>query len=319
MSHLPNHPKAENLTQPRVTEPKAAPAELHACAAGVSHDASAAHSLLEIGRVTRSVDAAPGVGLLAFESPMIAARYTPGSFVHLKTGDTSTILRRPFSIARVRGDEIVLLYRIIGVGTEWMRARRPGDPIDSMGPLGHGFALRTEAHRTILVGGGLGIAPLLGLAEALRDAGQRGPTEALLGVRSESDVFGPALTEGVEHLEWRLATDDGSAGFAGNCVALLSARLAELEAEGGAAALRPGALAIYASGPEPMLEAAAHVCVPRGLDLQVSMEAHMGCAVGACRACGIVTYVDTTRINGRVCKEGPVFDANEILWEGVGR
>jgi dihydroorotate dehydrogenase electron transfer subunit len=132
-------------------------------------------------------------------------------------------------------------------------------------------------------------------------------------------VFGPALTEGVEHLDWRLATDDASAGFSGNVVQLLIARLAELEAEGGAAALRPGELAIYASGPEPMLEAAAHVCVPRGIDLQVSMEAHMGCAVGACRACGIVTYADETRINGRVCKEGPVFDASEILWEKVGR
>ncbi len=281
--------------------------------------AHAARALLEIGRVTRSLDAAPGVGLLAFESAEIATRYTPGSFVHLRTGDASTILRRPFSIARVCGDEIVLLYRIIGVGTEWMRARRPGDSIDAMGPLGRGFTLRTNASRTLLVGGGLGIAPLLGLAETLRAEGQRSPTEALLGVRSKNDVFGPALTEGVKHLDWRLATDDASTGFAGNVVQLLIARLAELEAQRGAAALRPGELAIYASGPEPMLEAAAHVCVPRGLDLQVSMEAHMGCAVGACRACGIVTYVDTARINGRVCKEGPVFDASEILWEKVGR
>jgi len=68
-----------------------------------------------------------------------------------------------------------------------------------------------------------------------------------------------------------------------------------------------------------MLEACAHVCLERGADLQVSMEAHMGCGVGACRACGIVPWRDTSRINGRVCCEGPVFDAREILWEEVGR
>jgi dihydroorotate dehydrogenase electron transfer subunit len=124
-------------------------------------------------------------------------------------------------------------------------------------------------------------------------------------------VFGPALTEGVDDLEWRLATDDGSEGFAGNAVGLLERRLDELAADG-----TPSAdLALYAAGPEPMLEATARVCLPRNLDLQVSMEAHMGCGVGACRACGIVPWVDPSRIQGRVCKEGPVFHAREIQWE----
>jgi dihydroorotate dehydrogenase electron transfer subunit len=269
---------------------------------------------IEEGVVTRSEDAAPGVGLLAFRSPPIARAHAPGRFVHLKTGDASTILRRPFSVARVRGDEIVLLYRIVGIGTEWMRARRQGDPVDAMGPLGTAFALRERAARTLLVGGGLGIAPLLGLAEALRTAGYRGPIEALLGVRSAGDVFGDALTEGLEGVAWHLATDDGSAGFRGNAVQLLEARLAELAEEGAGERL-----AIYAAGPEPMLEACARLCVPRGLDLQVSLEAHMGCGVGACRACGIVAWKDTSRVNGRVCREGPVFDAADILWEEVGR
>ena len=89
--------------------------------------------------------------------------------VHLRTGDASTILRRPFSIARVRGEEVVLLYRIIGEGTRWMRALEPGDRVNAMGPLGTVFRLRTSAARTLLVGGGLGIAPLLGLAQALSE------------------------------------------------------------------------------------------------------------------------------------------------------
>jgi dihydroorotate dehydrogenase electron transfer subunit len=264
--------------------------------------------------VTCSEESAPGVGLLAFESPEIARAWRPGHFVHLKTGDDSTILRRPFSIARVRGSEIVLLYRIVGTGTEWMRSRRPGDFVDSMGPLGHGFDLRTSAARTILVGGGLGIAPLLGLAEALKAAGDRSTMEALLGVRCRGDVFGSALTDGIEWLDWRLATDDGSEGFAGNVVQLLESYLGELLSNG----TRPGDLAIYAAGPEPMLEGTASVCLASDLDLQVSMEAHMGCGVGACRACGVVAWRDESRINGRVCREGPVFDAREILWEKVG-
>lgn len=268
-------------------------------------------SIIEIGRVTRSEDAAPGVGLLAVESPEIAAGYEPGTFVHLQTGDSSTILRRPFSIARVRGDEYILLYRIIGVGTRWMRERKPGDPIDALGPLGSRFTLREGATRTLLIGGGLGIAPLLGVAEALQAAAHRAPMEALLGVRSRNDVFGDALTEGVDGLEWHLATDDGSEGFDGNAVELLDERLGELEASG--EDLR--GLALYAAGPEPMLEATARVCLPRELDLQVSMEAHMGCGVGACRACGIVPWKDESRIQGRVCKEGPVFLAAEIQWE----
>lgn len=267
---------------------------------------------LEVGTVTRSEDAAPGVGLLAFRAPHTARAFRPGKFVHLKTGE-ATLLRRPFSIARVRGDEVILLYRIIGTGTEWMRARRPGDAVDVMGPLGHGFALRTTAARVLLVGGGLGIAPLLGLAEALRAGGFHGPMEALLGVRSDGDVFSATLTEGVGDVEWHLATDDGSAGFHGNAVQLLERRLAELGAAG------TGGLAICAAGPEPMLEAAARLCVPRNLDLQVSMEAHMGCGVGACRACGIVVWKDPGRITGRVCLEGPVFDAAEVAWEEVGR
>lgn len=270
---------------------------------------------IEIGAVRRSEEAAPGVGLLTFHSPRIARAWRPGSFVHLRTGDGSHVLRRPFSIARIRGDEVVLLYRIVGSGTEWMRDRRPGDPLDAMGPLGTCFSLRAGARRTLLVGGGLGIAPLLGLAEALRAAGARGPIEALLGVRSRGDVFGPTLTEGVEGVTWSLATDDGSDGFAGNAVQLLAHRLDELARDGESV----GDLAVYAAGPEPMIEACANLCLARGADLQVSLEAHMGCGVGACRACGIVTWRDTSRINGRVCREGPVFDAAEILWEEVGR
>ncbi len=272
-------------------------------------DAEVPH--LATAEVIRSEDAAPGVAILALRAPGIAQTVRSGQFIHLATGDASTLLRRPFSVARVVGDELILLYRIVGVGTQWMRARRPGDRVDVLGPLGRPFTLRTDAAHVLLVGGGLGIAPLLGLSEAFRRAGFDGPIDALLGVRSAGDVFGRTLTEGVDGLEWHLATDDGSGGFTGHAVQLMEARLDVLAAE------RPGTegVVIYAAGPEPMLAGAAQAGLARGLDVQVSMEAHMACGVGACRACGIVRWVDGSRINGRVCKEGPVFDARDILWE----
>ena len=252
------------------------------------------------------------MAVLAFRSPEIAAVHFPGRFVHLKTGDASTLLRRPFCVARVIGDEVLVLYRVLGTGTAWMLARRPGDTLDVLGPLGTTFSVRADAKRSLLVGGGLGIAPLLGLAEVLPSpATGGGPIEALFGVRTAGDVYRPSLVEGIESLDVRLATDDGTEGFAGNAVELLAALLDELAAEG----VAPGEMAAYAAGPEPMLAATARLAAARGLDLQVSLEAHMACGMGACRACGIVRWADESRINGRVCKEGPVFRAADILWE----
>ncbi len=211
-----------------MTSTRPQPTEIPEPASGVSSPR------LVTAEVTRSEDAAPGVAVLSLRAPEIARTVRPGQFIHLTTGDASTLLRRPFSVARVVGDELILLYRIVGVGTQWMRARRPGDPLDVLGPLGRPFTLRTDAAHVLLVGGGLGIAPLLGLSEALRGARFAGPIEALLGVRNAGEVFGRALTEGVDGLEWHLATDDGSGGFSGNAVQLMEARLDVLAAE------RPG-------------------------------------------------------------------------------
>ena len=265
--------------------------------------------------MTRAEDVAPGVALLAFSSPRIATAFRPGQFVHVATGDASTLLRRPFSIARVRGEEIQLLYRVVGAGTRWLRDRGLGDSLDVLGPLGRPFALRDAAKRTLLVAGGLGLAPLLGLGERLREIVGAETVEGLLGLRTAGETFAPELTGAAGSVAWGLATDDGSTGHAGTVVDLLERRLAALAAAG----IAPGELALYAAGPEPMLAAAARLCVPRGLDLQVSLEAHMACGVGACRACGIVARADGTPLPDRVCKEGPVFAAADVLWEEVGR
>jgi dihydroorotate dehydrogenase electron transfer subunit len=272
---------------------------------------------IEIGVVRRNERVAPDVRLLTFAAPGIARSYRPGTFVHLRTGDSSTPLRRPFSIARVAGDEVILLFRVIGAGTGWLGACEPGDRIDAAGPLGTPFTLVPASRRVFLVAGGLGLAPLLGLADELRATGGVENVDALFGVRTEDEIPGPGLIDPPGGPIWRIASDDGSAGFTGTVVDLLEERLGEMAANGGEDSL--SGLTVYASGPVPMLEAAAGVAAARGVDLQVSMEAHMACGVGACRACGIVAWKDRARINGRVCREGPVFDASEILWEEVGR
>jgi dihydroorotate dehydrogenase electron transfer subunit len=260
--------------------------------------------------VLRCDEVAPDVALLHVESPQIAAAYRPGCFVHVKTGDAATILRRPFSIARAAAGRIELLFRIVGAGTAWLRARREGDALDLMGPLGTCFALRSDERRALLVAGGLGLAPLLGLAEALQRKGNGLAVEGLVGVRTKAEVFPPQVLGSPERVPWRLATDDGSAGFHGTVVDLLRERLDAYASEGA-----PGTMSVYAAGPPAMLAATARLCAERRLSLQVTLEAHMGCGVGACRACGIVRTVDRERLTGRVCKEGPVFDAREILWE----
>jgi dihydroorotate dehydrogenase electron transfer subunit len=271
--------------------------------------------VIDLGQVTFSEEVAPGVGLLGFTSSGIAAAYRPGQFVHVATGDDATLLRRPFSVARVRGADVQLLYRVIGAGTRWLRERRPGDPLDVMGPLGRPFALRDQARHTLLVAGGLGLAPLLGLGESLRRGLPEGTIEGLLGLRTAEETFAPAVTTAPEGIAWDLATDDGSAGHAGTVVDLLEKRLGALAADGAA----PGEIALYAAGPEPMLAATSRLCVPRGLDLQVTLEAHMACGVGACRACGIVVRTNGSVVPDRVCKEGPVFAAADIRWEEVGK
>lgn len=268
----------------------------------------------EQGLVTRTSELAANVYTLSFESPGIARDCLPGQFVHLATGSGARVLRRPFSIARIRDRELTLIYRVVGEGTRWLRDRRPGDALDTLGPLGRPFALPTDAESVLLVGGGLGIAPLLALAEGLRASGCAAPMEALFGARSVGELFAADLGDAVAGLDWLHATDDGSEGFAGSVVDLLRDRLATARSDGASA----GGVVVYAAGPAPMLRACAAVCVPQGIDLQVSMEAHMACGVGACRACAVVSGPDPEALPWRVCREGPVFDAAEIVWEKVG-
>lgn len=221
----------------------------------------------------------------------------PGQFLHLKCGP-GQLLRRPISICNwsARRDLIRLVFSVRGEGTAWLSQRQVGESLDVLGPLGNGFSMKSGASY-LLVGGGIGVPPLLGCAVQ-----GGGACTAVLGFRSARQAmlleeFGQACPGGV-----RLATDDGSLGHHGFVDALVAQ---ELESH-------PGLYAgVLACGPKPMLRAVAAVCARYEVDCQVSLEERMGCGVGACLVCACPT-VDGGYAH--VCKDGPVFPAQEVDW-----
>jgi dihydroorotate dehydrogenase electron transfer subunit len=268
----------------------------------------------------------PGQWLQSFHAPELATGSRAGQFIHAKTGDLSgLVLRRPFSIntADPSTGTISIHFRTIGRGTEWFTRLRPGDSVDMLGPLGRPFEVDSRSTHLLLVAGGLGMAGIRALAdEAIRDGRQ---VTLLFGAASARDVYPSSLLP--DEVEYVIATDDGSVGYHGFVTELVPAYEAWADQA-------------FACGPQPMLAALARLAVgrrerlgvarlgrkrgggktdPLGSPaarrksfLQVSMEQNMGCAVGACLGCVVLGVTGQPQ---RVCREGPVFAADEIAWD----
>lgn len=206
-----------------------------------------------------------------------------GQFVELSV--PGFYLRRPISVADSADGVLTLLVKEAGEGTKKLRTVKSGDTVDALTCLGNGFDLNAE--KPLLVGGGIGCAPLYKLAKDFAAAGVR-PT-AVLGFRNAAEVY--YAEEFARFCDVVIATDDGSAGVRGNAVS--AAEGIDFDR-------------FYACGPQVMLRAAAQKLVYG----QVSLEARMGCGFGACMGCSI----KTTKGYARVCKEGPVFEAEEVVW-----
>ena len=246
---------------------------------------------------------AAGYRTIELASPGIAHAVQPGQFVHARIPRLEgATLRRPFSVCRADGDSIHILYKEVGRGTTFMTYLRPGDVIDLVGPLGHGFPAARAGTLPTLVAGGYGVAPLLFLASRLPSKGI-----AFVGAATADDLL---CVQDFERLGWpvRVATDDGSTGVKGFVTNALDAWLAD----------RSGGPApeFFACGPDGMLKAVAARAAPLGASAWLSLDKHMGCGVGACLACvqkirqadGAVQWL-------RVCREGPVFESRTIVWE----
>jgi dihydroorotate dehydrogenase electron transfer subunit len=266
----------------------------------------------------------PGQWIQSFHAPELASGSRAGQFVHVRTGDYSgLVLRRPFSIntADPATGMITLHFRTVGRGTEWMTRVREGERLDMLGPLGRPFEVDPRSQHLLLIAGGLGMAGVRMLAdEAVRDGRQ---VTILFGALSASHVYPSSLLP--DEVEYIVATDDGSLGHHGFVTELVQ----EYEAWADQA---------FACGPHPMLARLAQIASGRRARLgvaklgrrrgaskvdplgstsarrksflQVSMEQTMGCAVGACLGCTVIGVEGPLR----VCREGPVFAAEEIAW-----
>jgi dihydroorotate dehydrogenase electron transfer subunit len=237
---------------------------------------------------------------LTLSAPQIASTALPGQFVMAACGPfQDPLLRRPFSIHRSNGaDAIQLLIRVIGKGTDLLARAQPGQTLSLIGPLGKGFD-STPDRPICLVGGGIGIAPLLFLAERMRMR-QVGAFSclALLGSRSGAELT-PLVTEfNALGCQVETATDDGSLGHHGLVTDLLAGQLARVHR-------------VATCGPQPMMATVAGLCRTAGVPCEASLEAHMACGLGACLGC---TVHGTDGRYLHVCKSGPVVNAEEVAW-----
>jgi dihydroorotate dehydrogenase electron transfer subunit len=263
--------------------------------------------------------------VIRLRAPKCAAAATPGSFAHL-TVDPQIPMRRPLSIQRVdaKAGWVEILYKIVGPGLEALSKRPVGATVSVMGPIGNGFRPSPERPRTLLVGGGVGIPPMVFLAESLKDRTDA-DWKPLVLMGSEipfpfqtrpSTIIVPGIPEGVIacmplldgwDVPSRLATLAGFPGcFDGYVTDLAAAWLSSLD-EATLAEVE-----MFACGPTPMLQATARVARRFGVPCQVSLEEFMACAVGGCAGCAVPVVTDAGLAMKRVCVDGPVFDANAV-------
>ncbi len=259
-------------------------------------------SVKRVGAYTLMTVVAPGMPELT----------RPGHFVAVQVGgpESSMLLRRAFAIYDVKdrgvyGGTVEFVFAVHGKGTAWLSARRPQDRLDVVGPLGKPFRLPVAPVNATLVGGGYGSAPLLPLAQALRERGSR--IDFVLGAGSADRLFGQLDAKRMSSTI-AVTTDDGSVGERGRVSDVLPGVLD-----------RTGAEVVYACGPMPMLRAVAEIAAARGLPCQVAVEESMACGIGVCMTCvlPVIGDDDVTRMV-RSCVEGPVFLGDRVRWDDVG-
>ena len=268
-------------------------------------------------RVVSHREIGSGYRYIEFEAPEIAASATPGQFVHVRVPALEkSALRRPFSIFNAEDGRLELLYKTVGRGTAALNEVKPGDEVEVMGPLGHGFPLKC-AGEALLVGGGYGVAPLYFLSRRLLSSLSQSVNPSIsqsvnpplpqvhlfVGGRTKNDLLALDRFEALGGVKVHLATNDGSAGTKGLVTDPLDDELIRLRGEG-------GKFELFACGPDPMLKAVALRATGTGSKGWISMDRHMVCGVGACYAC----IQKTVRGNSRCCIEGPVFAAEDLVW-----
>jgi dihydroorotate dehydrogenase electron transfer subunit len=238
---------------------------------------------------------------LVVRAPLIAPLVQPGQFAHLRILPMKeALLRRPFSIFQVNGDTFSILYKAVGKGTEVLSRMQPGDELNVIGPLGHGFTVPSPGRETpVLVAGGYGMAAMYFLA-------QKSPQKGIVfvGGRRRVDIL---CEEEFRALGWevRVTTEDGSHGEKGLVTHPLISELRQSRAN----------RKLYVCGPTPMLRAVGRIAEEFKVPAELSMDEHMCCGVGVCLTCVIPVKAGEGWEYQRTCTEGPVFDSRQVLWE----
>ncbi len=262
---------------------------------------------------------------LRVKAPEIAKHAKAGSFVHI-TCDPQRPMRRPISIMRVnpKNGEVDFLYKAFGEGTALLAKRQVGETLSLLGPIGKPFELHSDRPRPLLIGGGVGMPPMVFVADVVRQQHPGFSPFMILGSEvpfpfsaQPSEFMIPGMPNGVVasmplmedwNIPCRLASTQGYVGcFEGYVTDLARLWLDALTAE------QRQEVEVFACGPHPMLEAVARLASEYGLPCQVSLEEFMACAVGGCAGCVVEVQTDRGPVMQRVCVDGPVFDATRVF------
>jgi dihydroorotate dehydrogenase electron transfer subunit len=239
---------------------------------------------------------------LTLDCPQIAGNSKPGQFVMIKTGPgKDPLLRRPFSIHQTSDEGLIQIYfKVVGRGTEILARHRPGETLSVFGPLGRGYRVDTSAP-SVIIGGGLGIAPLLFLVkENCRLKKDCSKDLIILGAREKIEIE-PLLDDFRKFgLSIHLATDDGSLGYHGFVTGVMESLNL------------PSGCNVYSCGPEPMMAGVSALCKSKSIPCQVSVESVMACGMGACLGCSRPAKKGTYT---HVCLNGPVYEAEDLIWK----
>jgi len=237
---------------------------------------------------------------IRLRSDSLAKKSKPGQFVEIKCSEGGEVLlRRPLGVHSILNDGIEVLYEVIGKGTESLSVKKKGDLLDIIGPIGRGFELYGKKDPALLVAGGMGVAPLLCLAEKMNRKKIR--SYVMIGAKTRSHILCEKEFKRLGCFVM-VSTEDGSKGHKGYVTDMMRHLLI---------VIRCRVSGIYACGPHPMLKAISHMADASGIPCQVSMEERMACGVGVCLGCPVKVNSGGYKM---VCKDGPVFDSKEIAW-----
>jgi dihydroorotate dehydrogenase electron transfer subunit len=243
---------------------------------------------------------------LTLFSPSVVKEAKPGSFVHLKVSElNSPLLRRAFSIYSVNSKKktLDLLFRVIGVGTEILSQKKPGESLELLAPLGKSFSYKEKKKKKILVAGGMGIAPLNFLLEKLLY--QKEKPILFFGAKNQKDLIGLENLK-KKPMEKFFSSEDGSVGCKGMITDVFERELKSNY-------LTRAEILVYACGPVAMLKQISELSLRYNFKAEISLENHMPCGVGACFGCAVKIKNGNDFIYKRVCSDGPVFDAQEVI------